>query len=360
MIETEAWVLRPAPAPAQLQRQTHRFAYDEATEVLVAPLWGCWEANMDHALDRQPIDVCAFRGDDKVVLGNGGVVRVLNPGPRQDLKPGDICLFLSFGPIAHAQGFPRSAHGYDAPGTVGLLARTSKCLPHQLVVLPADTPPDQLRRWSAFALRYVTAWANWEVAHGVYRVLQPEHLPVADKPWVVAWGGGVALATLQLAQAAGFNVAMFSGRPARQAQLRQAGIAVLTRHADPRAMKQQIREVTGGQGASIFVDLIGEPVMGVTLSTLACPGVLTTAGWKEGMQIKYQRALACMQWQSFVHTHYARPDQALAAVAYAQRHDWLPELTDEPVWSWSDVPALATAYREGLDSYFPLYAVNAL
>lgn len=382
-IHTEAWLLAAAPAPAELRLQSYHFGYDPEREVLFEPLLGCWEANMDHALQRQPVDVCALRQEDPVVLGNGGVVRILEPGPRKDLQPGQCCLLLSFGLIDHPLGFPRAAHAYDAPGTVGLLAKRSKALPHQLLALPAELCQDEasLASWAAWALRYVTAWGNWEIAHGTYQLLQPP--PQADTathttnpPWVLAWGGGVAFAELQLARAAGYRVAMFTSRPWRQAYLEAHGIKALLRppgaHSETQAgksgqreaeaaMLQALQTVLGPQGAAIVIDLIGTPVLRLSLKALGCPGVLTTAGWKDGMQLQYQRALACMSWQSFVHTHYARPDQAAAAFAYAREHAWYPVIDPQrDIWDWSAVPSLASAYRQGLDTYFPLYRVNAL
>lgn len=355
-IHTEAWVLPAGRGP--LQQQAYTFAFDSQTEVLIAPLYGCWEANMDHALQRDPVDVCQLRDEPEVVLGNGGVVRVLEPDAHSGLTAGQVCLLLSFGPIDHPLGYPRLAHAYDTPGSVGLLARTSKALPHQLLPLPVGLGSAELSRWAAFALRYVTAWGNWEMALGAYRLLVPEFL-AGPAPWVLAWGGGVALAELQLAKAAGFQVGMFSSRPARCRALAAEGIVPLQRGRDERAALAAIRELTADQGAAIFVDLIGGEVWPLTLKALARPGVLTTAGWKAGMSLSYQRALTCMFWQHFVHTHYARPDQARAAVAYAQARNWLPPPADQ-IWAWEEIPALAAAYQQGLDTYFPVYAVNSL
>lgn len=359
MIATEAWVLPQAPAPARLNLNEYRFPYDPAREVLLEPLLGCWEANMGHALEREPVDVCALRRESPVVLGNAGVVRVRHAGPRQDLQEGSLCVMLSFSDIPHPLGFPRSAHAYDAPGTVGLLARRSKCLPHQLLKLPADlerkNDENALARWAAWALRYVTAWGNWEIAHGSYQLLAGES---TTRPWALAWGGGVAFAELLLAKAAGYQVAMLTSRRSRAELLRAYGIHPLMRHDDDPQTLAEIQALLGPQGAAILIDLIGEPVLRLSLKVLGCPGILTTAGWKAGMHLRYQRALACMHWQSFVHTHYARPDQAQAAFVYAQEQNWLPPVGE--IWGWQDIPRLAEAYQAGLDDYFPVYRVNAL
>ncbi|MGV3526313.1 MAG: zinc-binding dehydrogenase [Candidatus Sericytochromatia bacterium] len=372
-METEAWTLPSGHGGLRLK--SYRFSYDPQTEVLIAPHYGCWEANMDHAVARQPIDVCRLRGEDEVVLGNGGVVEVLQAPPDSGFKAGQHCVLLSYAPVTHPLGYPRAAHAYDAPGTVGLLAQTSKAHPSQLLALP---PGEQARapQWAAWALRYVTAWGNWQMAWSCYRQLAPaEAMP---QPWVLSWGGGVGLAELQLAQAAGCRTAMLASRPERLAQLTQLGIHALRRdpalNDQPRLFAQDsaaksaylaaeksfaadIQALTDGQGAGVFIDLIGPPVLRATLRVLGTPGVLTTAGWKEGMVLEYQRALACMAWQIFVHTHYARPDQARDAFAYSLRTGWLPPAPAR-IWGWSEVDQLAAAYRSGLDDYFPVYAIH--
>jgi hypothetical protein len=38
-----------------------------------------------------------------------------------------------------------------------------------------------------------------------------------------------------------------------------------------------------------------------------------------------------------------------------------PREPDEKIWAWDEVPELAAAFEEGrVDSYFPLYQVNAI
>jgi hypothetical protein len=108
--------------------------------------------------------------------------------------------------------------------------------------------------------------------------------------------------------------------------------------------------------AGIFIDLIGGSVWKPTLKALGWPGVLTTAGWKQGMNLQYQRALTCMNWQVFVHTHYARPQQARAAFDYALESGWLPP-EPEKIWDWDQIPELARAYAQGLDDYFPVFRI---
>ena len=44
-------------------------------EILAEPIYGSREGNMNHALQRKPIDICRRRGEERVILGNGFVAR---------------------------------------------------------------------------------------------------------------------------------------------------------------------------------------------------------------------------------------------------------------------------------------------
>src|SRR5207247_1472902 len=70
MVTTDAWVLYPGggSAPLSLVREEFSFPDISEEEVLAEPLYGCWEGNMAHALERRPIDVCRERGEERVVV----------------------------------------------------------------------------------------------------------------------------------------------------------------------------------------------------------------------------------------------------------------------------------------------------
>src|SRR5829696_7005661 len=134
MIRTEAWVLyEGSPAqnvdsspPAELKKEIYSFPDITDHEVLVEPIYGSWEANMSHAIERQPVDICRQRGEEKIVLGNAGVVRVLKPGRRvTDFREGDLCLVFCNG-VWDELGYPVKILAYDAPDTMGLLAKQMK------------------------------------------------------------------------------------------------------------------------------------------------------------------------------------------------------------------------------------------
>ena len=382
-ISAEAWVLHAGngaspPEHGHLHREKLEISNVKGDEVLVEPLYGCWEANMTHALQRQPVDVCRMRGEPRVVLGNGAVLRVLQIGKDvRTLKPGDLTLFMGL-VQKDRWGYPIKLVGYDAPHTIGCLATRLKAREDWLIRIPSDTRHD-LARWAAFQVRYITAWANWQLAYGTYRLLVHEdEMPNLD---VWGWGGGTTFAELDLARRHGHRAVMLSGHPRRLEQIRAAGITPLDRrrfgaldfyendprqkdrawrdayNANEKAFLAEVKEQTGGDGAQIFVDMIGEPVHRVTIKALARQGVITTAGWKLGMNLRLVRAIACINRHQFVHTHYARRPQAEQAIAYGEANDWMPPI-DDRIYEYDEIPQLAADYEANELGLFTCFRIN--
>lgn len=360
-ISTEAWVLHRGEAgrPGQLVQESFTFPGIRADEVLAKPLYGCWEGNMGHAVQRTPIDLCALRSEDRVVIGNAGVVQVMETGRDvTGVREGDRCMVFCNGtPDAH--GYPITILGYDAPGTMGVLARMMKLQERQLVPIPRISP-FQLEQWAAFSLRYITAWANWQVAWGCWQT-QMREVPPEDV-FVCGWGGGVSLAELSLAKEMGCRVAMLASTPTRLALLEELGIHAIDRSAFGEATFEEdllsaIREWTDGRGVSIFIDNIGSRYRS-TLKALARQGVITTSGWKGGMTYPTMRAMECISRHIHVFTHYARYPEGVAAARFALERGWMAPTCDR-VHAWDEIPRLADDYVAGLlDGYFPIFSVN--
>jgi NADPH:quinone reductase-like Zn-dependent oxidoreductase len=348
-----------------------------ADEVLAEPLFGCWEANMEHSLSRRPIDICRARCEERVILGNAGVVRVAAVGGEvHGLRPGQEAIVFPSS-VVDRFGYPQRMLAYDASGTMGCLATRIKMKERELVPVPNPTRYS-LAQWAAFSVRYITAWANWELAHGTFRLLVGvQEFP---KPHVWGWGGGTTLAQLDLAQRQGCRTVMLSGHDPHLDEIRKAGITAVDRrpygqlffdekrHAEDSSFRRAyaqaerlfLREVadrTEGENVQIFVDYIGSPLFRATCKALSRQGIITTAGWKEGMQITYLRSLECIERHQLIHTHYARYSQAVAAVAYGEEHGWMPEV-DQRIHSFDEIPQLADKYRRGEVGYFPIYSVN--
>ncbi|RBL90381.1 MDR/zinc-dependent alcohol dehydrogenase-like family protein [Chitinophaga flava] len=381
-IITEAWILNSGygnTEPGLLMREEMNLGVLLPDEVLIHPIYGCWEGNMHHAIMRDPVDICMQRKEDKIVLGNAGVVKVIDTGKNvKDLKPGDVCM-LFCNAISDKYGYPEKILAYDAPNTYGLLSRQSKVSRHTLIPIPPHSG-FSLKQWAAFSLRYVTAWANWKVALKCWQS-QMGDVPVENE-FVISWGGGVCLAELELAKNYGFNVAMITSLNERKESLEQAGIITVDRRGFPhlhydqerytndeaykknyrtseKLFLEKINEITGGAGAAIFIDNIGLSVYRATLKALSRQGVIATSGWKWGMELSHLRAIESINRHIHVHTHYAKHTEAIEAMEYALRNNWMPQVDVDYVYEWDEIPRLCSDYATGnLISYFPLYKIN--
>lgn len=374
-----AWVLYPGDSSCrELVREQIRLEPIRADEVLVAPLFGCWEGNMGHAIARRPLDLCRVRDEEKIVIGNAGVVRVLETGSAvTNVRQGQHAVVFPNG-VADSRGYMLKALGYDAPGQVGLLSTRMKLTDRQLIPIPDDTKYT-LPRWAAFSVRYVTAWSNWLVAWGVFRlqVFQDE----CPSPHTWGWGGGTTLAEIDLARRHGCNTVMVSGKEQNLAAIAKLGITPLDRrqfadlaYDEERyqsdreyrsrykrsevAFLSEVKRRTNYEMVQIFLDYVGDPVYRVTLKALARQGVLATAGWKLGMNVSHLRSQECISRHQHIYTHYARYSEGVEAVRYGEENGWMPE-PDERIYGFDEIPELARDYARERTGYFPCYAVNA-
>lgn len=386
MITTDAWVLHagpamdktPGPVRAELSRESYSFAEPDVDEALVEPLYGSWEGNMDHALARRPIDVCRARHEDPVVLGNSAVVRVLRTGSAvTSCREGDICIVMPFGKRDRL-GYAELVYAYDAPGTIGILAKQTKLTGDVLLPLPVDTV-HPLPQWAPY-LRYFTAWDNWQGAYKSWMIHNEGCDP--GRELVFAWGGGVSFAELLLAQRAGFRTAMAVSTKWRMANAARHGIVPIDRRRlldlnfneqlaqedagyleRYRAAEQRfvamINELTDGNGVAILIDNIGAPLHRATIKVLGRRGVVTTAGWKLGMRMTSIRASACIKRQQYVNTHVWRYDDSRRICDLMESTSWIPDVDPALIYSFEDLPQLAADYAAGrIESYFPCFTVN--
>lgn len=221
------------------------------------------------------------------------------------------------------------------------------------------------------------------MAYGAWRLQIPESAYASDFP-VWAWGGGVSFAQLTLAKLkdeaastlitssalraevaieagleavdrSAFSDLSFDGRRCRTDE----GYAKRHRDAEKRFLSE-VHDRTNGEGVAIFIDNIETPVARATLKALARQGVVTTGGWKAGMQLSVLRASECIARHTHVHTHFATPQEVADAVAFAAERNWVPSKKAlGKVWSWDEIPELASAYAcGGLRTYFPIFQVN--
>ncbi len=381
---TEAWVLRcgerGSDLPGILEKTLYPLPPMTDHDVLAEPIYGAWEGNMTHCLERKPVDVCRIRRENEVVLGNAGVVRILKAGAAvTTCREGDFCILAPIG-SADRYGHMIKVHGYDAPNMMGLLAK--QAVYHELNVIPIPRPTrHSYVRWAGWPVRYGTAWENWKLSYNVWKAqFDLEDFP---PPYVCGWGGAVALAMAQLARHFGCPASLVASSDYRLDLLRHFGITPIDRRTFPclafdeknfesdrayrakylqaeKTFVEAVQEATDGNGVSIFVDNIGGPVFRATLRTLGRLGIVTTSGWKQGKKLTYDRTAATVGRHIFLHVHGCRRIEGVRGVEFAEEHGWLPPAGAE-VYAWDDIPQLAADYASGkIQSYTPVFEVNPL
>jgi NADPH:quinone reductase-like Zn-dependent oxidoreductase len=388
---TEAWILDKGPqrapgagpAPARLRLDRIDIPDPGDDEVLVEPILGSWEGNLGHAISRWPVDICQQRGEPWVILGNGGVVRVLRPGPRvtgiTGISEGDLCLIMPSSRRDH-HGYTEQIFAYDCPRTFGILARRTKIAAELLLPLPRDTSYT-LPQWTTYG-RYFTAWDNWRVAYNCWRAQLEDDEP-ADH-LVLGWGGGTTLAELELARRHGFRVAMTASSPDRLDTIERSGVIAIDRGKFPdlafdadlasrdpayvtryrsseKAFLAEVDQLSDGQGVSLFLDNIGGTMYKTTLKSLGRQAVLSTVGWKDGMHLMNVRATECIKRHLHVHTHAWRHDDSSRIRDFEETSGWIRPAGDETIYPFEDIQQLADDYAAGqITSYFPIFHINPL
>lgn len=382
-LKTDAWVIHRGegkdPGKAELKRETFEIPDLGPEHVYARPLYGCWEGNMGHILDRKPVDVAAQRDEDRIVMGNAGVVEIIEVGDDvTTVKKGDIAILFCNGGWDEF-GYPEWIFGYDAKDTIGMLAKTTRLHQKQVIRIPDKAPTDdRLAQWAGFSLRYPTAWSNWRLAYGMFRLMLDDN--EYPTPIVWGWGGGVTLAQLDLARRAGCDAVQISSSGARRQLAENLGIGVVDRsefkdlyfdakryRKDEEYTKQYqaaettfqniVQERTGGRGVNIFIDYIGGPVSRATIKATSRQSVITTAGWKAGMVVQNIRAIECINRRQHIHTHYARYSEGIQSVNFGAANNWLPEV-DPKIYSYDEIPTLAEDYQRGDFVYYPIFKVN--
>jgi NADPH:quinone reductase-like Zn-dependent oxidoreductase len=147
----------------------------------------------------------------------------------------------------------------------------------ELIAVPATNVhpiPDGLsfEEAAAFPLVFETA----------YRMLVTR-AGLREGEWVLAWGigGGVATATLAIGKALGANVMVTSSSEAKLERARELGADATVNHATG-DVKEAVKEATGGRGADVVVETVGEATWATSLQVAAPGGRITVCGATSG------------------------------------------------------------------------------
>jgi NADPH:quinone reductase-like Zn-dependent oxidoreductase len=185
--------------------------------------------------------------------------------------------------------------GEHRPGTVAEYI----VVPEQnLAAVPPSMPWPQA---AAFSLATLTAWRML-----VSRArLRPEET-------VLIWGigGGVALAALQIAKLLGARAIVTSGSDEKLDAARALGADVVLNHRNT-DIRTAVRQHTGGNGADVVVDSVGEQSWEGSLRALRRGGRLVICGATTGPMVSIDlRRLFWHQWSILGSTLGTRQEYA--------------------------------------------------
>jgi NADPH:quinone reductase-like Zn-dependent oxidoreductase len=231
-----------------------------------------------------------------IVESVGPAVTGVRPGDRVMINPGLWC-----GRCPACLGGEESlcasfrVVGEHHPGTVA-----------EYVVLPADNlaPVPPAMPWpqaAAFSLATLTAWRMLTTR----AALRPGET-------VLIWGigGGVAMAAFQVARHLGARTVVTSGSDAKLDAACRLGADVTVNHATGDVVAE-VRRATGGRGADVVADSVGQARWQDSLRALRRGGRLVTCGATSGPMVSIDlRRLFWHQWSLLGSTLGSRREYA--------------------------------------------------
>jgi NADPH:quinone reductase-like Zn-dependent oxidoreductase len=168
--------------------------------------------------------------------------------------------------------------GIEAPsGAIHVIGEHGDGTNAQLIAVPEANvypiPGDlSFEEAAAFPLVFETA----------YRMLVTR-AGLREGEWVLLWGigSGVSTAGLAIARALGARTIVTSSSDAKLVRARELGADILVNHASG-DVKEAVREATGGHGADVVVEHVGEATWRTSLDVAAREGRITVCGATTG------------------------------------------------------------------------------
>jgi NADPH:quinone reductase-like Zn-dependent oxidoreductase len=231
-----------------------------------------------------PIEFPHVVGSDGagVVEAVGTEVTTVRPGDRVMVNPGVSC--------GHC---PDCLEGEESLcATFAILGEHRPGTAAELVVVPAGNlaPIPAGMAWpqaASFSLATLTAWRMLAGRAG---------LRAGETVLVWGVGGGVGMAALQIGVLLGARVIVTSGSEAKLAVARSQGAAVTLDHSSDDVVAAVKRD-TGGRGADVVVDCVGERTWERTLRAVRRGGRIVVCGATTGPRAEFDlRRLFWRQW----------------------------------------------------------------
>jgi len=218
-----------------------------------------------------------------------GTIAALGPGVTGWREGDQVCALLGGGGYAERVAVPAG----------------------QVLPVPTGVP---LAEAAALPEVACTVWSN---VFGLARLAKGETFLVHGG------AGGIGAFAIQLARARGARVLCTAGSPEKLARCAELGAdrAISYRDED---FTQVVRDVTGGNGADVILDIMGASYLARNIGALATEGRLVVIGLQGGARSELDLgALLTRRLSVHATTLRARPPAAKAAiVAEVREHVW--------------------------------------
>jgi NADPH:quinone reductase-like Zn-dependent oxidoreductase len=273
------------------------------------------------------------------VVGSDGAGVVEQVGPAVSLvRPGDRVMI---NPVISCGQCPACTAGEESlceklrvlGEHLGGTAAEYIVLPSANLALIPKTMP-----WAeaaSFSLATLTAW----------RMLVTR-ARLKPGEWVLIWGigGGVALAALQITRLLGGRAVVTSGADAKLETARGLGAEGMINHTRSDVVAE-FRRLTGGNGADVIVDSVGERSWGDSLRCLRRGGRLVICGATTGPHVSLDlRRLFWRQWDLLGSTLGNRREYSEIVRLAGEGKLW--PVIDQVV-PWDDAVAAFTRLQSG-------------
>ncbi len=253
----------PAPGPGEVRVAIKAAALNHLDLFVVRGLPGL-PKSLPHILGSDGAGVIEAVGPDVTTVRPGERV-LINPGISdyscEYCLAGEHSLCVRYGILG--EHFP------------GMLAELVTVPVHNVLPLPAITPPLTWPEAAAFSLVTLTAWR-----------MVVTRARVKPAEWVLVWGigGGVSLTALRVAKLMGAHVIATSSSDVKLARATALGADVTLNHRTQEIAKT-VRQITGKRGVDVVVENVGEATWEESLHSLAKGGRIVTCGGTSGPKL---------------------------------------------------------------------------